>query len=202
MIASCQVFKERQAQVETEESKLEHAKAEVEGINETIRQAEAYDKQMKSEIAVTRRETYAAEEAVSKLEKAKQVQDVFIDKMSEEYKTKSEELALYEARLASQRQEASAAAATLSEAVKEMEVIQTEKKQLLMQWQSTLIAVQKRNEALQVCAVAVSAGVCDCPSFWTQRRQLMMPSGSYKRRNWRCKLRILVSESTTLADVA
>jgi coiled-coil domain-containing protein 40 len=145
-----QVFKERQAQVEAEESKLEHAKAEVEGINETIRQAEAYDKQMKSEIAVTRRETYAAEEAVSKLEKAKQVQDVFIDKMSEEYKTKSEELALYEARLASQRQEAAAAAATLSEAVKEMEVIQTEKKQLLMQWQSTLIAVQKRNEALQV----------------------------------------------------
>ena len=147
-----QVFKERKAQIEVEEKKLDHAKAEIEGINETIRQAEAYDKQMKSEIAVTRRETYAAEEAVSKLEKAKQVQDLFIDRMNEEYKAKSEELALYESRLAKQRQEASAASATLSDAVKEMEVIQTEKKQLLMQWQSTLIAVQKRNEALQVHA--------------------------------------------------
>ncbi len=159
-----QVFKEHKAAVDAEEKRLEHSKAEVEGINETIRQAEAYDKQMKSEIAVTRRETYAAEEAVSKLEKAKQVQDVFIDKMGEEYKAKSEELALYEARLASQRQEAVAAAATLTEAIKEMEVIQGEKKQLLMQWQTTLIGVQKRNEALQVCMHHIAPGVLGVPS--------------------------------------
>ncbi len=39
---------------------------QVEGINETIRQMEAYDAQMKSDIAVTRRETYGVEEAISK----------------------------------------------------------------------------------------------------------------------------------------
>jgi hypothetical protein len=150
-VSLLQIFKERKAQLEVEEKKLDHAKAEVEGINETIRQAEAYEAKVKSEIAVTRRETYGAEEAVAKAEKAKVVQDLFIDRMSEDFKAKTEELSLYEARLAMQRSEAQQAASTLAEAVKEMEVIQTEKKQLLMQWQSTLIAIQKRDEALQVC---------------------------------------------------
>lgn len=154
-----QAFKERKAQVDVEEKKLEHAKGEVEGINETIRQAEAYDKQMKSEIAVTRRETYAAEEAVTKLEKAKAAQDLFIDGLNEEYKAKGEELGLYESRLATQREEAAAASATLSDALKEMEVIQGEKKQLLVQWQTTLIGIQKRNEALQVRVLVCCAAV-------------------------------------------
>ena len=129
---------------------MDHAKAELEGINETIRQMEAYDQQMKSDIAVTRRETYGAEEAISKAEKAKIAQDLYIDRMSEDFKAKSEELALYESRLATQRAEAKQASSTLSEAVKEMEIIQSEKKQLLMQWQSTLVAISKRDEALQV----------------------------------------------------
>jgi septal ring factor EnvC (AmiA/AmiB activator) len=152
------VFKERKEQLDVEERKLDHAKAEVEGINETIRQMEAYDAQMKSDIAVTRRETYGVEEAISKAEKAKVAQDLFIDRMSEDFKAKSEELVLYEARLAAQRAEARQAAGTLAEAVKEMEVIQSEKKQLLMQWQSTLVAIQKRDEALQVGRV----GLCVC----------------------------------------
>ena len=68
------MFKDKKAEIEVEEKKLEHAKAEIEGINETIRQMEAYDAQMKSDIAVTRRETYGAEEAITKAEKAKLAQ--------------------------------------------------------------------------------------------------------------------------------
>ena len=47
-----------------------------------------------------------------------QAQDLFIDRMTEEHKAKSETVALYDQRLAAQRAEAAAAAATLSEAVK------------------------------------------------------------------------------------
>lgn len=62
-----QVFKERRQQIEVEEKKLDHAKAELEGVNETIRQMEAFDAQVKGDIAVTRRETYGAEEAITKV---------------------------------------------------------------------------------------------------------------------------------------
>ena len=41
---------------------------------------------MKSEIAVTRRTTYRAEENVTNLEKAKKGQDLLIDHMNEEIK--------------------------------------------------------------------------------------------------------------------
>ena len=61
-----------------------------------------------------------------------------------------QELALYEQRLAAQRAEAGAASGTLGDALKEMAVIHAEKKQLLLQWQSTLVAISKRDEALQV----------------------------------------------------
>jgi hypothetical protein len=46
-----------------------------------LRQIEAYNESMKSEIAVTRRAAYAAEEAMQKLEKEKQHQDYLIDDM-------------------------------------------------------------------------------------------------------------------------
>jgi hypothetical protein len=45
---------------------------------------------MKSEIAVTRRTTYTAEESVVKLEKSKKKQDLLIDTMNEEIKRLNE----------------------------------------------------------------------------------------------------------------
>lgn len=144
-----QAYKERKLQVEEEQQKLDRAKQELDGINETIRQVETYNEEMKGEIAVTRRETYAAEEAISKAEKAKEKQDQYIDTLNERFKALSAELGMYEARIAAQQEEANEAGKMLQEAVKEMDGIQYEKKQLLQQWQSSLIGMQKRDEALQ-----------------------------------------------------
>jgi hypothetical protein len=47
----------------------------------TLRQIEAYNEAVKGDIAVTRRAAYAAEEAMQKLEKEKQHQDLLIDDM-------------------------------------------------------------------------------------------------------------------------
>ena len=64
-----------------------------------------YNEEMKSEIAVTRRATYKAEENVAGLEKGKKEQDLYIDTLNEQLKGLHERLALYEAQLVSQRQE-------------------------------------------------------------------------------------------------
>jgi len=52
---------------------------------------------MKSEIAVTRRTTYRAEENVVKIEVAKKKQDLLIDSMNEEIKRLNEQKTLYQA---------------------------------------------------------------------------------------------------------
>ncbi len=90
----------------TEEQKqLFKNQSELDALNATLRQVELYNEEMKSEIAVTRRATYKAEENVGDLEKGKKAQDLFIDTLNEQLKALHERLALYEAQLISQKQE-------------------------------------------------------------------------------------------------
>ena len=89
---------------------------------------------MKSEIAVTRRTTYRAEENVTNLEKAKKGQDLLIDNMNEEIKRLNEQKTLYQAQLISQKEETAAARNTLKEAALEIERIIMSKKTLMNDW--------------------------------------------------------------------
>ena len=104
---------------------------------------------MKSEIAVTRRTTYRAEENVVNLEKSKKKQDNLIDSMNEEIKRLNEQKTLYQAQLISQKEETAAARNTLKEAAIEIEKIIMSKKTLLEDWQKSLFGMQQRDKALQ-----------------------------------------------------
>ena len=66
---------------------------------------EAYNLQLKSDIAVTRTETFTAEENVANLEKIKKKQDVLIDSMNEEIKRLEEQKNILAAQLVSQKEE-------------------------------------------------------------------------------------------------
>merc|ERR1719460_3595497 len=118
-------------------------------LNITLRQVEEYNEQMKAEIQVTRRATYKAEDHIKQVEKAKVKQDHLLDSMNEDVKRMTEQKALLEAQLVAQKQETEAATTTLREASREMEAIEFEKKQLLQQWRSSLVGMQRRDEALQ-----------------------------------------------------
>jgi len=129
--------------------------AELDQLAATIRQVEAFNEQMKSEIAVTRRATYKAEEAIAKLENSKKGQDMLIDSLNERLKREQEQLALTEAQLISQRKETSAAGRTMADANAEMESIRFEKRQLMQQWKTALVGMERRNEALQATEEAM-----------------------------------------------
>lgn len=144
-----EAFKRRKSEVDAEESKLDKNKAELDALSATLKQVSKYAEEMKSEIAVIRRQTYKAEESVEVAEKAKVKQDLYIDSLNEQIKNQYEQLALFDAQLESQRTETEAAAETLAEAAREMDTISFEKKQLLQQWKSSLVAMQRRDEALQ-----------------------------------------------------
>jgi len=142
---------------QVKEHRLKHKKfqSELDQLHMTLRQVEAYNDQMKSEIAVTRRATYKAEESINSLESGKKQQDILIDSLNEQLRRAQEELALTEAQLISQRGETSAATQTLKDANAEMEAINFEKKQLLQQWKVALIGMQRRDEALQATEEAL-----------------------------------------------
>jgi len=128
---------------------------ELDDLNATLRQVEAYNEQMKGEIATTRTATYAAEESATRLEKEKMDQDVLIDVLSENLKRLHQAHALAEAQLIAQRKETGAARATLEEAAQEMEAINYEKKQLTAQWKTSLVGMARRDEALQATQEAL-----------------------------------------------
>ena len=134
---------------------------ELDDLNATLRQVEAYNEQMKGEIATTRTATYAAEESATALEKEKLDQDVLIDVLSENLKRLHQAHALAEAQLIAQRKETGAARATLEEAAREMEAINYEKKQLASQWKTSLVGMARRDEALQATQNALRTILMD-----------------------------------------
>merc|ERR1711871_1392779 len=143
------VYQARKLEVQEMRVKLSKYQAELDKVNLTLRQVEQYNEQMRGEIAVTRRATYKAEEDLSGLEKRKKWQDLYIDAQHDKIKQLEEQLALFDAQLESQKAETKAAHDTLHEAAEEMQAINYEKRTLLQQWKSSLIALQRRDEALQ-----------------------------------------------------
>ncbi|KAG1659381.1 hypothetical protein FOA52_007844 [Chlamydomonas sp. UWO 241] len=131
-----------------ERARVEKHAQELDRLGATLKQIEAYNEEMKSEIAVTRRAAYAAESQVQKLEREKMEQDVRIEGMQESIKSLGQTLQLHSAQLEAQKRETRAALETLAEAESEMESVHFEKKQLVAQWKSSLAAIQKRDEAL------------------------------------------------------
>merc|ERR1719158_151244 len=142
-------YERKKQEVDDALKRLNKAQDELNQLDITLRQVEEYNQQMKAEIQVTRRATYKAEDHIKSVEKVKHKQDMLVDQMNEDVKRMTEQKSLLEAQLVAQKQETEAAVATLREASREMEAIEFEKKQLMQQWRSSLIGMQRRDEALQ-----------------------------------------------------
>lgn len=139
----------KKGEVEESTRRLAKSQDELNQLNITVRQVQEYNDQMKAEIQVTRRATYKAEDHIKQMEEVKSKQDLLIDSMNEDIKRLTDRKALLDSQIAAQKQETEAAMATLREASREMEAIQFEKKQLMMQWRSSLVGMQRRDEALE-----------------------------------------------------
>ena len=131
------------------EDKVNESQTEYDKLASTLKQIEAYSEEMKNEISITRRATFVAEENITKKEKAKQEQDLLIDNLQETLKHENQRLKLYDAQLIAQKHETKVAQEALNEASLEMETIHFEKKQLVQRWKSSLLAISRRDEALQ-----------------------------------------------------
>eukprot|EP00756_Hemistasia_phaeocysticola_P034682 Hpha_TRINITY_DN16537_c0_g10::TRINITY_DN16537_c0_g10_i1::g.136605::m.136605 len=149
-------FEESKANIEGMRKKYFKYQAELDKLSETLLRVEQFNEQIRSEIAIEQRATYTAEDAIKKLEAHKQKHDFLIDTLNEQIKSKQQMLAMYTAQLAAQAEETKTARDTLTEALAEMEAIAFEKKQLLQQWKTSLIGMQRRDEALRATEEALT----------------------------------------------
>jgi outer membrane PBP1 activator LpoA protein len=123
---------------------------------------------MKGEIAVTRRATYKAEENVKELESAKEGQDLYIDSLNERIKKLQGDISLSEAQLEAQLKQTDEAKEMLAETGAEMELIAFEKKQLMQQWKSSVIALTRRDEALAAAQKALKDALTSTKDYDTE----------------------------------
>jgi chromosome segregation ATPase len=142
-------YEKKKVEIAAQQKRMNTFQAELDKLNGTLQQVEKYNEQMKGEIAITRRATYKAEEHVQELETEKKQQDLLIDDLMRGSKKLEEKLDMYTSQLEAQMAETAQAKEVLAEAAVEMEKIRLEKKQLLHQWKSSLLAVQRRDEHLQ-----------------------------------------------------
>ncbi len=84
--------------------KVSKAQKELENLMKHYHEIESYNIQLKSDIAVTKIETFTAEENVTNLEKIKKRQDQLIDSMNEESKRLEEQKNILAAQIISQKE--------------------------------------------------------------------------------------------------
>ncbi|PAA68484.1 hypothetical protein BOX15_Mlig020612g1 [Macrostomum lignano] len=99
------------------------------------------------DIAVMKRAAEKADGDLSKAEDAKMRQDHLVDRLVEQTDRLREDIALYDAQMAAQGDEIKAAKDGLADAQSEIQTIAVERKQLMSQWNSSLIGLTRRNEA-------------------------------------------------------
>jgi chromosome segregation ATPase len=143
---------EEEALTTEQQARVDKLQQELDRLAETLRQIERYNEQMASEIAVTKRAASATEGQVQQLEGQKQEQDFLIDSLQQQLARLARQLELHSAQLDAQRVETRAAQEFLAKAVSDMEGVQFEKRQLVSQWRSSLLSMQRRDEALEVSA--------------------------------------------------
>jgi chromosome segregation ATPase len=143
-------YNDKNQAVKEQQKMVLQATEELNQLNSMLKYVETYNLQVDSEIKVTNTTAYVVEKKIRENEREKKEQDFFIDYLEEQIKTLTEKKLLYEAQLKSQKEETSDARANLNEAQKEIENILERKRNLIKDWDKSLISMKTRDKALQV----------------------------------------------------
>ncbi|XXQ37158.1 Coiled-coil domain-containing protein 40 [Plasmodiophora brassicae] len=133
---------------------LQHAELiarEFNNVSTTLRQVAEYNESIKSEIKVTRRAAYAEEAEMTKQEKEKKAQDYQIAAMNEQIAGLQARVQTLTEQVATQKSQTGGARETIQLALDEMAQIRADKNEYISKWKSALIALSRRNKALEGC---------------------------------------------------
>ncbi|GCB80545.1 hypothetical protein scyTo_0016244, partial [Scyliorhinus torazame] len=149
------LYQVSQTTTNSEHSKVSQLQTEVENIALRHFYMENLKHDVCSDIMVMKRATEKLEIEKVEAAKQKQKQDMFVDRLVSQIDALREKTAMYEAQYIAQAEETKAARKTVAEASTEIDAIGYEKKQLLEQWNTSLIGMQRRDEAYSAMQKAV-----------------------------------------------
>lgn len=121
---------------------------ELDSLLEKIRQAKSYNDAMKSEVAVTRTVANKTGEDLKARAKDKLDQDTYIDGLNRQVTRLEDEIALSESQLRVQKEQSSDAAKMIRETSVALDTLAGEQKQLVQQWNASVVALGRRDQAL------------------------------------------------------
>eukprot|EP00796_Vickermania_ingenoplastis_P012861 gene12861-8742_t len=130
-------------------------------LTETLIKVDNYNAELKSEVEIERRAAHKTEVDITHLEREKLRQDSLISSLQDRTAFLENQSALLKEQYQSQKKETQAARDTLAEAMNEMEAVNFEKKQLVQQWKSSLIGMQRRHDALKMTEEALDQQKAD-----------------------------------------
>ncbi|XP_051567998.1 coiled-coil domain-containing protein 40 [Myxocyprinus asiaticus] len=102
---------------------------------------------LRSDIKAIINASHKAQRERTQAEEHKHQQDLYVERLTKHVEKLSEQISLYEVQIIAQTEETKAAKDGLSEAQLELDSLFVERKQLLQQWNSSLLMMRKRDEA-------------------------------------------------------
>eukprot|EP00984_Skeletonema_dohrnii_P025792 scaffold14978_cov106-Skeletonema_dohrnii-CCMP3373.AAC.2 len=121
---------------------------ELDSILLKIRQAKQYNDEMKSEVAATRTMAKKKKEDLKAQAKQKLSQDTYIDGLNAEVTRLEDDIALTEAQLLAQKEQSADANKMIRDTNSALENLAAEQKRLVQQWNSSVNALGRRDQAL------------------------------------------------------
>lgn len=128
---------------------------ELEDIGMSLKNALQYNQETKDEVAVTKRAASKARETVRGKEKNKEIQDNYIDCLSQQINDLHLDTMSVAKQLNSQKEHTSEADSVIKEISIDLEALSFEKKQLVQQWNSSVLALGRRDQALAAASKAL-----------------------------------------------
>ncbi|XP_030062467.1 coiled-coil domain-containing protein 40 [Microcaecilia unicolor] len=143
-----EMYKKTREMTNEERKRVLVLQTEVENLSLRLFYVQSMKKDVLADIAVMKRVVHKAEMERMKAEDQKQKQDLYVDRQTRQVVQLNEQIAMYNVQIAAQNDDSKAARTTIAEANMEIDAIIVEKKQLLQQWNSSLLGMRKRDEAL------------------------------------------------------
>jgi chromosome segregation ATPase len=131
------------------------AQEELDTMLEKVRQAKKYNEAMKSEVAVTRTVANKTEEDLKAKAKDKLTQDNYIDSLNSQVTRLEDEIALTEAQLKAQKEQSAESDKMIRETSDALEKLASEQRRLVQQWNSSVVALGRRDQALSAATNAL-----------------------------------------------
>jgi len=128
---------------------------ELDSLLDKVRQAKKYNDAMKSEVAITRTVANKTKEDLKVRAKDKVDQDTYIDSLNTQVTRLEDDIALTESQLVAQKEQSADANNMIRETTTALDKLASEQKRLVQQWNSSVVALGRRDQALAVATKAL-----------------------------------------------